>query len=73
MFISAATAGRGEAPTTPTNLRITATTATSIDGVLGDDETVTYCRAPGPTEIVLKAVDTSGNVSAPSNALHFDC
>ena len=43
------------------------------DGVIGGDETVTYCRAPGPTEIVLRAVDTSGNVSAPSNALHFDC
>ena len=43
------------------------------DGVIGWDETVTYCRAPGPTEIVLRAVDTSGNVSAPSNALHFDC
>ena len=43
------------------------------DGVIGWDATVTYCRAPGPTEIVLRAVDTSGNVSAPSNALQFYC
>ena len=43
------------------------------DGVIGWDATVTYCREPGTTEIVLRAVDRSGNVSAPSNALLFDC
>jgi chitodextrinase len=43
------------------------------DGVIGYGSTVTYCRAEGPTEIVLRAVDTSGNVSAPSNALLFSC
>ena len=34
---------------------------------------ITYCRAPGPTEIVLRAVDTSGNRSGPSNAIAFAC
>jgi len=43
------------------------------DGVIGYGSTITYCRAPGPTEIVLRAVDTSGNVSAPSNAIIFNC
>jgi hypothetical protein len=43
------------------------------DGVIGYGATITYCRAEGPTEIALRAVDTSGNVSAPSNALLFSC
>ena len=43
------------------------------DGVIGYGSTVTYCRAEGPTEIVLRAVDTSGNVSASSNQLLFSC
>jgi len=43
------------------------------DGIIGGTETVTYCRGSGLTEIVLRAVDTSGNVSGPSNALLFDC
>jgi chitodextrinase len=43
------------------------------DGVIGYGATVTYCRAQGLTQIVLRAVDTSGNVSAPSNALLFSC
>jgi hypothetical protein len=43
------------------------------DGVIGYGSTVTYCRAEGPTEIVLRAVDTSGNVSAPSNQLVLAC
>lgn len=43
------------------------------DGVIGYDETITYCRAEGPTQIVLRAVDTSGNVSGPSNAIIFNC
>jgi hypothetical protein len=43
------------------------------DGLVGGDRTITYCREPGPTEVTLTAVDTSGNESAPSNALHIDC
>ena len=43
------------------------------DGVIGYGSTITYCRAEGPTQIVLRAVDTSGNVSAPSNTITFDC
>ena len=43
------------------------------DGVIGWGSTITYCRVAGPTEIVLRAVDTSGNVSAPSNAILFNC
>jgi hypothetical protein len=45
----------------------------STTGVIGYGATITYCRAEGPTEIALRAVDTSGNVSAPSNALLFSC
>jgi hypothetical protein len=43
------------------------------DGIVGAGRTITYCREPGPTEVTLTAVDTSGNESAPSNALHIDC
>ena len=43
------------------------------DGVIGGGSTVSYCRDPGPTEIVLRAVDTSGNRSGPSNAITFPC
>jgi chitodextrinase len=42
-------------------------------GVLGGGSTITYCRDTGPTTVTLKAVDSSGNVSAPSNELLFDC
>jgi hypothetical protein len=45
----------------------------SEDGLIGGDRTITYCREPGPTEVTLTAVDTSGNESAPSNPLHIDC
>ena len=45
----------------------------SEDGLIGGGSTITYCREPGPTEVTLTAVDTSGNESAPSNALHIDC
>ena len=45
----------------------------SEDGLIGGGRTITYCREPGPTEVVLTAVDTSGNESAPSNALRIDC
>jgi hypothetical protein len=43
------------------------------DGVIGYGSTITYCRAKGPTEIVVRAVDTSGNVSASSNEITFNC
>jgi hypothetical protein len=34
---------------------------------------IAYCRAEGPNTIVVRAVDTSGNVSAPSNEILFLC
>jgi hypothetical protein len=40
---------------------------------LGGGSTITYCRDTGPTTVTLKAVDSSGNVSGPSNELLFDC
>lgn len=43
------------------------------DGIIGYGETVTYCRAEGTTTIVLRAVDTSGNVSGPSNEVVVNC
>jgi chitodextrinase len=42
------------------------------DGGFGDSG-ITYCRESGPTTIVVKAVDTSGNVSAPSNEILVNC
>jgi chitinase len=44
------------------------------DSVFGTGSAIAYCRTvTGPTQIVVRAVDTSGNVSAPSNALDFTC
>lgn len=44
------------------------------DGAIGSGGTIAYCRVvTGPTEIVVRAVDTSGNMSEPSNAIPFDC
>jgi hypothetical protein len=43
------------------------------DGLVGGTNTIAYCRDIGPTTVVLRAVDTSGNRSGPSNALTFDC
>lgn len=45
------------------------------DSAIGSGSTIAYCRglATGPTEIVVRAVDTSGNVSAPSNPVILDC
>jgi hypothetical protein len=44
------------------------------DGAIGGGSTIAYCRSvTGPAEIVVRAVDTSGNVSGPSSALPFDC
>lgn len=40
---------------------------------LGGGSTITYCLDTGPTTVTLKAVDSSGNVSGPSNELLFDC
>jgi Fibronectin type III domain len=42
-------------------------------GALGGGSTITYCLDPGPTAVTLKAVDSSGNVSGPSNEIVFDC
>jgi hypothetical protein len=43
------------------------------DGVVGATNTIAYCRDVGPTTVVLRAVDTSGNRSAPSNELNITC
>ena len=43
------------------------------DGGVGGTNTIAYCRDIGPTTVELRAVDTSGNRSGPSNALHIDC
>jgi Fibronectin type III domain len=43
------------------------------DGNVGGDNTIAYCRDIGPTTVVLRAVDTSGNRSGPSNELNIDC
>jgi chitodextrinase len=39
----------------------------------GTGDTITYCPGTGATTIEVNAVDTSGNVSAPSNQIFFDC
>ena len=43
------------------------------DGGLGGTNTIAYCRDVGPTTVVLRAVDTSGNRSGPSNELNITC
>jgi hypothetical protein len=43
------------------------------DGGVGGTNTIAYCRDIGPTTVVLRAVDTSGNRSGPSNELSIDC
>jgi chitodextrinase len=40
---------------------------------LGRGDTITYCPGVGPTAIVVRAVDSSGNASGPSNQIIFDC
>jgi hypothetical protein len=42
------------------------------DGGLGTN-TIAYCRDVGPTTVVLRASDTSGNRSGPSNELNINC
>lgn len=41
--------------------------------VIGYGSTITYCRTEGVNTIVVRAVDTSGNVSPPSNEIPFSC
>ncbi len=41
--------------------------------VIGQGRAFVSCVSTGPTEIFLTAVDTSGNVSAPSNTVINDC
>jgi Fibronectin type III domain len=43
------------------------------DGIVGGTSTIVYCRDVGPTTVVLRAVDTSGNRSGPSNELTITC
>jgi hypothetical protein len=43
------------------------------DGNVGGTDTIVYCRDIGPTTVVLRAVDTSGNRSGPSNELNVNC
>jgi hypothetical protein len=43
------------------------------DGNVGGTNTIAYCRDIGPTTVVLRAVDTSGNRSGPSNELNIIC
>jgi chitodextrinase len=44
------------------------------DGAIGSGGTIAYCRVvTGTAVIVVRAIDTSGNVSEPSNAIPFDC
>ena len=45
----------------------------TADGILGGDSTVAYCQTFGLATFTVKAVDSSGNVSEPSNGLIFDC
>jgi hypothetical protein len=40
--------------------------------VIGYTSTVAYARAVGITAFVVRALDTSGNVSAPSNEVTLD-
>ncbi len=44
------------------------------DGAIGSTNTIAYCReVTGQATIVVRAIDTSGNMSEPSNAIPFDC
>ena len=40
---------------------------------IGYGSTIAYCRAEGPTTIVVRAFDTSGNMSPPSNQILLTC
>jgi hypothetical protein len=43
------------------------------DGVVGGTNTIAYRRDLGPTTLVLRAVDTSGNRWGQSNELNITC
>jgi hypothetical protein len=45
------------------------------ESIVGGNSTIAYCTVQGigMTEVVLRAVDTSGNRSSPSNAVWVDC
>jgi chitodextrinase len=47
----------------------------NLESVIGGNSTIAYCteQGIGLTEVVLRAVDTSGNRSAPSNVGWVDC
>jgi hypothetical protein len=47
----------------------------NLESIIGGNSTIAYCTVQGIglTEVVLRAVDTSGNRSAPSNAVWVDC
>ena len=45
----------------------------TADGILGGGSTVAYCRTFGLATFTVRAVDSSGNVSEPSNGLTFNC
>ena len=40
---------------------------------MGGTNTIAYCRDNGPTTVVLRAVDSSGNRPEPSNELNMTC
>src|SRR5215212_5114467 len=42
-------------------------------GEVGGTNTIVYCQDVGPTTVVLRAVDASGNRSGPSNELNIVC
>ena len=43
------------------------------DGGIGATDGITFCRFMGAIDIVIRAIDTSGNRSGPSNTLPFVC
>ncbi len=47
----------------------------NLESVIGGNSTIAYCteQGIGLTEVVLRAVDTSGNRSAPGNTVEVDC
>jgi len=47
----------------------------NLENIIGGNSTIAYCTVQGTglNEVVLRAVDTSGNRSAPSSAVWVDC
>jgi chitodextrinase len=60
-------------PQTEIRYEISLDGALEESGVIGHADAVVYCVSEGPTEIVVRAVDTSGNPSGPSNTVNFEC